>query len=99
MSYRLFIDINYAFIRQPIKLAILNSGIADIDFVDKEEDADLILGSSDKIYTKPVLYLTDNADLLVSQENSVDISVIPTSTYEMTTLIHKLQRIIDGSTR
>jgi len=90
----IFVDIQYSFIREPIKLALVNELGYAITFVNSEEDAGLVIGSSDTTYSKPCIILTDDPYQLIVQDNALDIAPFPSSADELTTLVKKVGRLL-----
>jgi len=87
---RIFTDIDHSFIRQPIQIALSNYLHDSISFVGDENTADLVIGSSDKIYTKPCILLSDNPELLHTNNTCLTINPTPTNKSEMYTLVLKV---------
>lgn len=91
---KIFVDIHYGFIRQPIKLALSNTLKDSIEFVGTESLADLVIGTSEYTYTKPSVILTDDPHQFILQENALAICPTPTSKAEMDTLAVKVTECI-----
>jgi hypothetical protein len=89
---RIFVDLGFTFIRQPIKLAI--SDKFKVEFVDNEQLSDIVITSTNPP-NKPTLLLTDDICNLYEKENVFDICPIPSDVSEMETLLLKLGRLID----
>lgn len=96
MSKKLFIDIHYSFLRQPIKMALSYKLGDKITFVSSDEEADLILTTTDQHYASntPILYLTDAVETMATHITAVDISPIPTSDRDMQLLVERVGRLV-----
>lgn len=86
----IFVDIEYSFIRQPIKLAIANSLKETVTFVGHDSMADLIIGIPEYQYHKPCILLSDDPHQFIIQDNVLAICPTPTNTSEMETLVMKV---------
>lgn len=87
---KIFVDIHYGFIRQPIKLALSNTLKNSIEFVVAEDLADLVIGTSEYTYTKPSVILTDDPHQFIIQDNALALCPTPTNKSEMDTLVIKV---------
>lgn len=87
---KIFVDIHYGFIRQPIKLALSNTLKDSIEFVNVEELSDLVIGTSEYSYVKPSVILTDDPHQFIIQDNALAICPTPTNKSEMDTLVVKV---------
>ena len=85
-----FVDIEYSFIRQPIKIALSNTLKDSINYVVDDTKADLIIGSPEQQYHKPCVILTDDPHQFIIQDNALAICPTPTSKDEMDTLVMKV---------
>lgn len=90
----LHVDITYSFIREPIKLALANHLGNTITFVNSEEEASLVLGTSDKSYSKPTIILSDDPHNIILHDTCLNISPIPSNKAEMATLVLKVAELI-----
>lgn len=87
---KIFVDISYSFIRQPIKLALSNTLKDLITFVRHDSMADLIIGSPEYPYNKPCVILTDDPHQFIIQDNALALCPTPTNKSEMDTLVVKV---------
>jgi len=90
----IYVDIQYSFIREPIKLAIVNSLQDKIRFVFSEVEADLVIGTSENAYSKPCIILTDDPHVLIDKDTAIAISAFPSNADELDTLVQKVARVL-----
>lgn len=88
------VDIDYSFLRQPIKLALSNHLNDSITFVNSEEEASLVLGTSDKYYYKPTIILSDDPHTIISHDTCLNINPMPANKAEMDTLVLKVADLV-----